>query len=273
MTSKSVKQIKPSRLEPKLTRIEGVKKIQAIIKKGCATGRPYPWCSKDEDCSPKACWYHEAEKIYNQLFPQLLPIKELDLMGIFNDCFPYIGAKDRRNEAAYKVVELINSRINSQVLPQPLDNEKARERIVATLEAWQDTGTDYVTSYSFNGIAYEILPLLPQPLDNKELREKIKDWWVNKDKTWCIYQRCQDYEDGCGYCIADQILALPQPKIEEAKREERERIGEVLYQIIVKSSEETDLTLEGEKRKLVFICNKLRPLINELKCQALKGGE
>ena len=36
---------------------------------------------------------------------------------------------------------------------------EAREKIVATLEAWQDEGTDYVVSHGFNAIAHEILTL------------------------------------------------------------------------------------------------------------------
>lgn len=51
---------------------EDVKKIQDIIKRGCASGRPYPWCSKDVDCASKACWYHEAKEIC-----QLLPKAEV----------------------------------------------------------------------------------------------------------------------------------------------------------------------------------------------------
>jgi len=40
-----------------------VKKIQDIIKRGCASGQSYPWCEKGTDCSKRACWYHEAKEI------------------------------------------------------------------------------------------------------------------------------------------------------------------------------------------------------------------
>ncbi len=99
-----------------------------------------------------------------------------------------------------------------------------------------------------------------------------------------------EYEAHVGF-LTDQIIALIpdvtnleiekqmleeelSDKVEQAEREERERIGGTLYKMTVDSGAETDLTLEGEKRKLVFICNKLRPIINTLQAgQALKDGE
>ena len=66
--------------------------------------------------------------------------------------------------------------------------------------------------------------LFPQPLDDKELREKIA---IEFFKTDCPYGEwiyaTELHKEKC-LAKADQILALLQPKIEEAKKEERERI-------------------------------------------------
>jgi len=35
-------------------------------------------------------------------------------------------------------------------------DDKTREKIIAILEAWRDTGTDYIVSHSFAGVAQEI---------------------------------------------------------------------------------------------------------------------
>ena len=96
---------------------------------------------------------------------------DLKLKGILDEFFPYIGAKDRRNEAIYRIDEHF-----SQLFPQPLDEKELREKIERILDE-----------------------LLFSPSENEG----------------------GSYE--LSRCI-DQILALLQPKIEEAKREERERI-------------------------------------------------
>ncbi len=48
---------------------EKIKQIQDIIKDGCASGRPYPWCGEDVDCKTKACWYDEAKDIHRLVTP------------------------------------------------------------------------------------------------------------------------------------------------------------------------------------------------------------
>ena len=63
--------------------------------------------------------------------------------------------------------------------------------------------------------------------------------------------------------VADQVIPLVRA---DCQRE----IGQELYDMVVESGEHTDLTLEGEKRKLCFISNKLRPIINALQSGTFK---
>ena len=61
-----------------------------------------------------------------------------------------------------------------------------------------------------------IAQALPQPLEDKKLRGKIAE---------AIYKEFTYYPKNYRiYACADQILALLQPRIEEAIRQERERI-------------------------------------------------
>ena len=47
------------------------------------------------------------------------------------------------------------------------------KRITEILEAWQETGTDYIVIHSFNSLAHEISKLF-EPPDDEKLRETIR---------------------------------------------------------------------------------------------------
>ena len=61
-----------------------------------------------------------------------------------------------------------------------------------------------------------------------------------------------------------KLIDMKRAVAEAAHRETLKMVGETLYAMIVESGDHTDLTLEGEKRKLCFISNRLRPIINSL---------
>ena len=91
---------------------------------------------------------------------------------------------------------------------------------------------------------------LPQPLDDKELREKIEELketlcyavhaWERGDISYDIFQLIDDD-------ITDQILIILQPKIEEAKREERERITEEVLKPLLERIKEVERDLKALK--------------------------
>lgn len=63
----------------------------------------------------------------------------------------------------------------------------------------------------------------------------------------------------------DDGLPIPERAVAKlAYRETLKMVGELLYDMVVESSNYTDLSLGGEKRKLCFISNTLRPIINAL---------
>ncbi len=74
--------------------------------------------------------------------------------------------------------------------------------------------------------------------DRAELREKILAIELCKTMVDCP----TDYDDPCAECRADQILAL----IEEAKREERERMIQVLENASYALDEKTWQALKGD---------------------------
>ena len=90
----------------------------------------------------------------------------------------------------------------------------------------------------------------PQPLDDEKLKHAIREILrvVNSIRNFGMGTAYNEY--------VDQILALLQPKIEEAKREEREKIVSELTKIADENGEVT-----------------LNMLIMSKQIEALKGGE
>ena len=123
------------------------------------------------------------------------------------------------------------------------------EEVKKILEAWQDTGTDYVVSYSFGGVAREIdkyySQLFPQPSTDEELREKIaevlrRNMGVRVADTIHGKEKEYFFPDMTG-----ELLTLLQQRVEEAKKQERERIVnwgiEICHEHLPKWQGEIDL--------------------------------
>ena len=74
--------------------------------------------------------------------------------------------------------------IKQAVEAELLTDEQLRGEIVKTLEAWQDTGMDYVMAHGFNSISYEILTLLSGRIQEsrKQVAGEIKE--ELEEATW-----------------------------------------------------------------------------------------
>lgn len=127
-----------------------------------------------------------------------------------------------------------------QLFPQPLD-----DNIKGRLSLWEEDGK-----------AVGELTMNKQPLDDKELREKLARKPVETHKYKGDRYLTLD-------CI-DQILALLQPKIEEARRE---LIQEIENKNLVENVEILNMELPLAKKPLFAI------LLTVETWQALKGGE
>ena len=61
-----------------------------------------------------------------------------------------------------KLIEAGADALMEELFPQPLTDEELIKGIVAMLESWQDTGTDYIVLHSFVGVANAIYSALLQ---------------------------------------------------------------------------------------------------------------
>lgn len=118
----------------------------------------------------------------------------------------------------------------------------------------------------------QICQLFPQPLDDGKLRERIAEL-----NSACGFRLCEKYKmpnrEGmydCDHCIADQFLALLQPKIEEAKRRERERADRILVAMV--DEIQKNMWNDDWGIKSVIYDTTLNPIVDKHR-QALKGGE
>lgn len=100
----------------------------------------------------------------------------------------------------------------------------------------EDGNCHYIDENNKRYLASKICQLFTQPLDDKELREKISKL-LAESEGW-VWERLNNLSDkdevmGCPtkshfFNLADQILALLQPKIEEAKQDTLGRCAKFL---------------------------------------------
>ena len=140
-----------------------------------------------------------------ELIEKCLP-SSVEIYGIFNECIPYIGGKDRRNEAVGKLYDLFETKLTKAIPIIQADRDEKKDKEIEALHRerrgevwyWQGDSEDKLESLTCHVLieAQDLRNLLADR--DREIGEwlekRLGDRWKYSLPPWSITLYPSDIE-------------------------------------------------------------------------------